>query len=143
MSIQQIGSTTLPQTVAQPAVAPQPQPQGLARLPERLEGVAASSAKGAETTKAQEADKANKAKQEAESPANADEVKAATEKIQAFVSPVSNDIKFSIDEETGISVIKVIDRATDEVIRQIPGKEMIEIAKTLDRLQGLLVKQQA
>ena len=32
---------------------------------------------------------------------------------------------------------------TNEVIRQIPSEEMLEIAKALDRLQGLLVKQKA
>ncbi|MDA0189672.1 MAG: flagellar protein FlaG, partial [Proteobacteria bacterium] len=59
------------------------------------------------------------------------------------VSPVASDIQFSIDEDTGTTVVKIIDRTTDEVIRQIPSEEMLDIAKALDRLQGLLIKQKA
>ena len=40
-------------------------------------------------------------------------------------------------------MVKVIDRSTKEVIRQIPSKEMLELAQALERLQGLLIRQQA
>lgn len=73
----------------------------------------------------------------------AEEVESAVKKVQNFVSAKAADIQFSIDEDIGITVVKVIDRGTKEVIRQIPSEEMLEIAKALDKLQGLLVKQQA
>lgn len=56
---------------------------------------------------------------------------------------MSSDLKFTVDESSGVSVVKVVDRATQELIRQIPSEEMLTIAKALDRLQGLLVRQQA
>lgn len=71
------------------------------------------------------------------------EVESAVKKVQNFVSAKAADIQFSIDEDIGVTVVKVIDRGTKEVIRQIPSEEMLEIAKALDKLQGLLVKQQA
>jgi flagellar protein FlaG len=40
-------------------------------------------------------------------------------------------------------VVKVVDTETDQVIRQIPSEEMLAIARNIDRLQGLLVKQEA
>jgi len=38
-------------------------------------------------------------------------------------------------------VVKLIDVKTKEVIRQIPAQEMLVIAKRLDELQGLLIKE--
>jgi flagellar protein FlaG len=70
-------------------------------------------------------------------------VQDATKRLQAFVSEVRSDIQFSVDDQSGETVVKVIDRGTKEVIRQIPSEEALEIAKALDRLQGILVKQQA
>jgi flagellar protein FlaG len=40
-------------------------------------------------------------------------------------------------------VVKVIDRETQDVIRQIPSQEMLDLAQALDKLQGLLIKQKA
>ena len=37
----------------------------------------------------------------------------------------------------------MVDKATKEVIRQIPSEEMIAMAKALDSIKGLFVKQQA
>lgn len=72
-----------------------------------------------------------------------EELKSAVEKVQTFVSATTSDVNFSIDKDSGNTVVKVIDRSTKEVIRQIPSKEMLEMAQALDRLQGLLVKNQA
>lgn len=72
---------------------------------------------------------------------NVKELQEAIDKIEKVVQPVAQDLKFSIDEDTGKTVIKVIDTGTKEVIRQIPSEELIAIARALDKLQGLLVKQ--
>lgn len=73
--------------------------------------------------------------------ASAKELKDAIDKIEKVVQPVAQDLNFSIDEDTGKTVVKVIDSGTKEVIRQIPSEELIAIAHALDKLQGLLVKQ--
>jgi len=40
-------------------------------------------------------------------------------------------------------VVRIIDRATKEVIRQMPSEEMLSIAKALDSIKGLFVTQTA
>lgn len=70
-------------------------------------------------------------------------VHEAAKRLQDFVSGVRGDIQFSVDTDSGKTVVKVVDRGTQEVIRQFPSKEALEIAGALDRFQGLLVKQQA
>ena len=67
-----------------------------------------------------------------------DQVKQAVQKIQGTVDNLAHNLRFSIDEDTGKTIIKVMDVHTEEVIRQIPSEEAVEIARTLDKVQGLL-----
>lgn len=63
--------------------------------------------------------------------------------VNDFIKPINNSLQFSIDDDTGTTVVKVIDSDTDEVIKQIPSEEMLALAKAIGQLKGLLVKQQA
>lgn len=76
-------------------------------------------------------------------PATAAELKEALDQFKTAISVVANELTFSIDEDSGRTLVKIIDRETEEVIKQIPSEEMLQIAKALDKLQGLLVKQDA
>lgn len=71
----------------------------------------------------------------------ADDVRKALERITDFVKYSASDVQFSVDYETNALVVKVIDRDSKEVLRQIPSEEVLQIAKTLDSLQGLFVSQ--
>ena len=73
----------------------------------------------------------------------AEQVKAAVEHVNKFVQTLSNDLKFTVDEETGIQVVKVVDTKTKDVIRQFPSEEILAIAQALDKLQGLIIHQKA
>ena len=64
-------------------------------------------------------------------------VKAANKTVQSL----SPNLEFSIDKDSERTVVKIVDRQTNEVIRQVPSKEMLEIAKAIDKVQGLLIKQ--
>jgi flagellar protein FlaG len=76
-------------------------------------------------------------------PPGRDQVKEAVQEIRRVVTPVAQSLQFSIDEATGKTVVRVVDSATQEVIRQIPSEEVLAIARALDRLQGLLLKGKA
>lgn len=71
------------------------------------------------------------------------QVEAAVEAVKDFIQPMASNLAFEMDEDTGRTVVKITDASSGELIRQIPSEEMLEIAKALDRLQGLLVKQKA
>lgn len=70
-------------------------------------------------------------------------VRDAVTRLSEFVSQTSSEINFSIDEESGINIVKVTDSKTNEVIRQFPSEEVIAIAHALDKLQGLFIKDKA
>ncbi|MBA3756254.1 MAG: flagellar protein FlaG [Nitrosomonas sp.] len=76
-------------------------------------------------------------------PESEEQVKQAIQKIQGAVDNLAHNLRFSIDEDTGRTIIKVMDAHTEEVIRQIPTEEAIEIARTLDKVQGLLFNDKA
>lgn len=67
-------------------------------------------------------------------------VEEAVKHMADFVSLTSADISFSIDEASGVQVVKIMDRQSKEVIRQFPSEEAIQIAQALDRLQGVFVR---
>jgi flagellar protein FlaG len=52
-------------------------------------------------------------------------------------------VEFSLDADSGRVVVKIIDSATQEVVRQIPMEEMLALAKALDKFQGLLLQTKA
>ena len=80
------------------------------------------------------------AAEKAEPPTRAQIDKAMVE-VKKALDPVARNLQFSIDEDTGRTVIKVVDSATKEVIRQMPSEELLELTRSLDSLSGLLIKQ--
>lgn len=72
-----------------------------------------------------------------------DDVSAALKKINDSMTASSQSLEFSIDDDSKDIVVKVIDQNTKEVVRQIPSKEALEIAKSLDKMRGLLIDQTA
>ena len=48
-------------------------------------------------------------------------------------------LSFSVDEETGTTVINIIDNETDEVVRQIPPDDILHLKKRMGEIQGLLL----
>lgn len=71
------------------------------------------------------------------------DVADAVDKLNDFVTKNASALSFSKDEDTGKTVVKVVDKATDAVIRQIPSEEAIAIAKSIDKMQGLLINHKA
>lgn len=98
---------------------------------------------GAATPQATGAAPRAPAKPEVTERPNLQQLEQAARRIEKFVQPISSDLQFLVDESSGSSVVRVIDRNTQEVIRQMPSEEMLAIASSLDRLQGLLVRQRA
>ena len=73
-------------------------------------------------------------------PAPKEDLSQAVKSINAMLQDRSPGLEFSIDDTTGESVIKVVDKSTGDVIRQMPSLEAIELAKALDKLQSLLIR---
>jgi flagellar protein FlaG len=71
--------------------------------------------------------------------------KAADNISQAMQESNQNlEFEFSMDTDTNKTVVKVVDKQTGELIRQIPSEETVAIARSIDRFQrSLLLNQKA
>lgn len=79
----------------------------------------------------------------AQSPSNVQEISAALQEIRNAIRPIASELSFSLEQDSGRMLVKIVDTETDELIRQIPSEEMVRISKALDKLQGLLLNNEA
>ncbi len=62
----------------------------------------------------------------------------AIERLNDQVAQNARELGFSIDEATDRLVIKVTNKETGELVRQIPAEAVLKIADSLSDLRGLL-----
>ncbi len=72
-----------------------------------------------------------------------DTLTGAVKKLNEYVAPALQTIEFSLDHESKRMIVKVVDTTTHKVLRQIPNEEVVAMSKTLDKLQGLVIRQTA
>ena len=89
------------------------------------------------------------AKKSSEQPSESEQSAQTMETLKSMVSSVMDDIDkadltgnrlaFSSDEETGATIIQIIDNDTGETVRQIPPEEVVKLRKRIGEIQGLLL----
>lgn len=101
----------------------------------------------AERASEQKVDEAFPVIEEAKSISNQEvsreQLEVLAEKLQDFVSSLNKGLQFSVHEESGRDVIKVIDRESDEVVRQYPSEEVLELVAKLSDAAGNFINSQA
>ena len=68
---------------------------------------------------------------EAKDTKQADDLQQAVSKLNDYVQNIQRNLQFSIDKESGVMVVKVIDAKSEKVIRQIPAEETLRLARNL------------
>ncbi len=76
-------------------------------------------------------------------PIEVEDVEAAVRDINEFVQTVQRDLRFSVDENSGRTVITVLDSETQEIVRQIPPEKLMAAAENIEQLRGLLFDAEA
>ena len=71
------------------------------------------------------------------------ELSKAAERLNDLVQSMHRELRFSVDDESGRSVIKVIDSSSREVIRQIPPEEVLALVAHMEEFDSGLVHEQA
>jgi uncharacterized FlaG/YvyC family protein len=56
---------------------------------------------------------------------------------------VEGDFSVSVDRDSGMVIVRITDEVTGEIVRQIPPKELLEADRSMERIVGLLVDDQA
>ena len=112
---------------------------------------AQSAIKVAQTTMSQAKNKLDQIEQSEESiqtdyksaEKNKEQLEVVVQQLQEFVQTLSKDIAFSVDEDSGRNVVKVTNKETGELVRQIPSEEVLQLATRLSEATGLLVDTKA
>ncbi len=63
--------------------------------------------------------------------------------LNQIVQSIQRELQFTINENSGETVITVVDRQTSEVIRQIPSEEILMIRENLESLKGVIFSSKA
>jgi flagellar protein FlaG len=71
------------------------------------------------------------------------ELKQRVDELNEAMKVHASSIEFSIDDDSGRTIVKVVDTDTDTVLRQYPSKELLAISKQIDKFQGMFIKTQA
>ena len=71
------------------------------------------------------------------------QVERAVHEVNAALVLREVGLQFEVDKDTDKLIVKVVDRASGEVIRQIPNEEVVRIARLMSEGNGLLVDQAA
>ncbi|MAD45758.1 MAG: flagellar biosynthesis protein FlaG [Oceanospirillaceae bacterium] len=61
-----------------------------------------------------------------------DEVQEAVSRINEYVQQTERTLDFQLDEDSGRTVIRVYDKSSSELIRQIPSELALELAQKLN-----------
>ena len=75
------------------------------------------------------------------------EVEQAVDRLNDYVQLIRRDLQFSVDDETGETIVKVVDSESGELIRQIPSEQALAISKAiashLEQTQGIILQELA
>ena len=64
-------------------------------------------------------------------PVAPEELATATRDLSQYIQIVNRSLEIAVDQELGSTIITVLDSETDEVVRQIPQEEIVELARFL------------
>jgi flagellar protein FlaG len=74
---------------------------------------------------------------------NAGEFSDLVRDINTLVNQVaSTKISFDVDDDTGRAIVRVLNKETGEVIRQVPPEELLTLVARMQQLSGLIFNQE-
>lgn len=71
----------------------------------------------------------NQHAQQVSAPVSQENVQAAVAKMNEYIQSTQRDLSFTYDPGSGETIVKVLDRKTQEVIRQIPDEIFLRLAE--------------
>ena len=78
-------------------------------------------------------------------------IQEAADQLGSFLNVISSDLNITVDRDVNKTVVKVINRESDEVIRQIPSEEVLALMRRMSEIanqaagdtSGMLLSDQA
>ena len=70
---------------------------------------------------------------------SAEDLKEIADKMNQVASVFNTSLAFAVDDPTGRTVIKVMDKITEEVIRQIPPENALKLMANMRNVMGMFL----
>lgn len=70
------------------------------------------------------------------------DINEAMDRIHEAAKLFDRKISLEVEEDLNMVIVKVIDSETNEVIRQIPPEELVELSRNAKDLKGLLINKE-
>lgn len=61
--------------------------------------------------------------------------------VNAHMQNIQRDLEFEVDKESNQTIVRVVDRQSGEVVRQIPAEVFIRMAERMEEMDGLLMSE--
>ncbi len=58
--------------------------------------------------------------------------------LNSLVQNIERELNFRVDNDSGKTIVTVLDSKTDKVIRQIPADHVLTISENIENLKGIL-----
>lgn len=65
------------------------------------------------------------------------------EKLNKLKEIFKGEVKFEVDNKIDMVIVKIVDKESKKVIRQIPSKTAVKMAEMLDKLEGIFLDERA
>jgi len=72
-----------------------------------------------------------------------EQLETMAQKLQEFVGSLNKGLEFSVHEDSGRDVIKVIDKSSGDTVRQYPSEEVLDLVASLSDAAGTFVNVKA
>jgi len=70
-----------------------------------------------------------------------EDVERATDKLNRLMGLIDKRLRFDLNEESDQIMVRVIDQDTEDVLKEMPPKRVLELLHSLTDIAGLLVDQ--
>jgi flagellar protein FlaG len=69
-------------------------------------------------------------------PLTPEQLEKVAQQLQDFVGEMNRGLEFSVDKDSGRDVIKVIDKASGDLVKQYPSEEVLSLVAKLSDMVG-------
>ncbi|MGB0908841.1 MAG: flagellar protein FlaG [Nitrospirales bacterium] len=71
------------------------------------------------------------------------DLKEKVAQIQSKIDQIDSKVKFSVEEDLDRVIVKVVERESGELIRQIPSEEVLQAQRFFEEHSGILLEEEA
>lgn len=72
-----------------------------------------------------------------------EQLTALAEEMNQTLKQINGNFSVSVDDATGVVVVRITDEDTGEVVKQIPPQQVLDVSVSVEKIVGLLVNDQA